>query len=386
VEFGKSKEKNHFQISSKDEFHPGTWVFGTETEDETKKWLSKIKPVAERLSNINVNDLIKSEAHVLSMMKVWGLNIVLPDNILPEHAEKWIKDMVVWKAEVNKWADFVYQVQNFAEFYNGTIKSYIDWYSGLSGVDAQMRNTEEEIIFKWREAIETQEEHINKSLDVKYFREDFEKAIDNLKRCVEYIKYYNQFKREYRRDDTGDEYINKIPIFQQFITRLEKFPKTSEVNFEGFTEGIIGGATTDGDKVAWRFKESTLKCETNEFVNHWDCSAAWQLTSAHYGVVVWNNTTWVWFLPSHTKIKIRYDWDAASSTFIWKSNPDPKAPRFTNWYYSNNIVKSVGAATKPPKCLGWKVLRGALPPPVALLVAVYQDIESTVHQLSGMSE
>lgn len=360
-----------------------TYVFSAAEAGVNKAWCEDVREVAARLAKLNKADMGNPELTIAKMSQVFKVNTRLPDEVGAREAHEWVLNMTRWKEELLRYQDFVYEVQNYAEFYTGVTKAYVDWYRDLnSGVEAQLRKTEQKVAAKWSQLIEECEEKVGNALEIKLFREDVEKMEQYCADCLVFIEELNRLRHSYMHLE-GDVFLEQVPLISGLLQRLQALPTMqSIVNlYETYSESIMGG--TDGDdKVAWRYKhdEMILKCETNEFINTWDCLEAFKLQSAHYGSIIWNGPTWIWFYQaSKTLLQLRYDLEGT----VWKRHPSSTVAA-CDWTFSNQIMKATNVGENPPKIAVWKVLRGNMPPCVILLVASYTRIEEIVHQEQGI--
>ena len=46
----------------------------------------------------------------------------MPDVVSAEEGDGWLANMKTWKEEMGKYTDFIFEVQNYAEFYTGNVK------------------------------------------------------------------------------------------------------------------------------------------------------------------------------------------------------------------------------------------------------------------------
>jgi len=301
-----------------------------------------------------------------------------------------------YREEFKKWIPFVNSLSCFAEFQSGRTKGYISWFlNKTKGVFEQLNNSEDSVLDNWKEQFTKAPQKMEELMDTMFYMDDLQREVERFEKVFELIQIYNEVKREFHFDE-NIYFQDEGEVIDAWLTKLRTFPYARDVSMSEYTGGTITG---EEDSWVYSREEMSVKWinrvgETVEF----SCKDhEFTFIDPIYGSVAWNNRSWLWTHP-RCPCLIRFDYYPSKGVFkqkFPKIKPNIKglgqvidAPPLSDWQMAGGIMRAVTVGQRTPEPEVPPVtefsIEGNIPPPAALLAAIFYKIRDIMQELLGM--
>ena len=311
-------------------------------------------------------------------------------------SKEWTETLIQYHAILDEWRPVLNLHKEFVELYHEKTMDYIDWFTGVGATNTlveEMISTEERQLTTWRDTFSNNDairDTVVKATEECFFREDFFPTVEIFAGYADSIDLYNKYRREVLQRTDGDTYEEQKERLGALTRFLGAFPPSSAIDLkEGYETGSIrvksrvyefqsqGPNRDDGAELRAQVVEDM-------HVLPMFSVSGFEMLTADYGTVLWNNISWVWFHPQ-LPFTLRFNYKRDSNVFAYhkprsalKPGQYAVLPSF-KWNGSNGLQPIVGQGAEldpaiAPNFATATCIEGAAPLPVLLTVALTKHI------------
>jgi len=250
-----------------------------------------------------------------------------------------------------------------------------------------MNDSEDSVLRYWADRIKKVPQEMLDATESMFYLEDLQSVISEGEKAIKMIECSYRFQDEVHGQRTVN-FENEKQQITTIMQKLKTYPNSQDISMSAFGDGGMIAEEENWKYTKGDFTVRRSKVVTDPDMIEFSCKDhPCQFVNNVYGVVLWNNKSWVW---THPKIPfiIRYDWYPTKGVFKQYLNPEAKgrkAPVISDWQWSGGSMKAVTIGNRNPtpevpEIPEWKVV-GNLPPPIVLLVASFRVIQPIVQTL-----
>jgi len=201
-------------------------------------------------------------------------------------------------------------------------------------------------------------------------------------------------KREFQYDEAY-YFQEDAEVIWAWLEKLKTFPFARDVTMEQYY-----GGTVYADNESWTYGKADMcakwQSKANEQVEFSCKDHEFTFIDPVYGSVAWNNRSWIWTHP-RCPFVIRYDFFEKKGVFkqkfpkvkhMIKGLPPIDAPPLSDWQIAGGVIRAVTVGQRTPEPEVPPItefqIDGSVPPPIALLAAVFYKIRDMMQELLGM--